>query len=84
MKANLRKVEWKDSGNIFTKMEISMKDNIKMTFSMDSESFIILMEANKKVNSDIMDEKDLQKITLQMDSYYMLANISEIGSMDLG
>ena len=78
MKVNLRKVEWTDLGNIFAKMEIDMKANINMTCSMDSVSIIIRAVENKKVNSDLVDYKDLQKITLQKDSYYMLVNISEI------
>jgi len=79
MKVNLRKVEWTDLGNIFAKMEIDMKANINMTCSMDSVSIIIRAVENKKVNSDIVNYKDLQKIILQKDNYYMLVNISEIG-----
>lgn len=59
MKVNLRKVEWTDLGNIFAKMEIDMKANINMTCSMDSVSIIIRAVENKKVNSDLVDYKDL-------------------------
>lgn len=83
-RVNLRMAECKVLENIFTKMETDIKENINMTCPMDSEHIIIRMGENKKVNLVLTDYKDLLKIILQKDSYHMLANISVIGSTDLG